>query len=182
LLKAAAMPLVAASVLRCVHSEARYGQLLAPYLSDPSHLFIISSDFCHWGSRFKFTFTNSEQVRSLQVPAVTSTGRKNQCGVFVKGKCLTSARTEAASKMLMHVPCRAVLCCAVQQGPIWQSIKWLDELGMKIIEQVCEHPTVVLLHPLEARYFVFTCPPSQHCSPETDAADTTVLVAIPPVL
>jgi AmmeMemoRadiSam system protein B len=41
-------------------SEARYGQLLAPYLSDPSNLFIISSDFCHWGSRFKFT--NSEQV------------------------------------------------------------------------------------------------------------------------
>lgn len=43
-------------------SEARYGQLLAPYLADPSNLFIISSDFCHWGSRFKFTFTNSEQV------------------------------------------------------------------------------------------------------------------------
>lgn len=47
----------------CVFSEARYGQLLAPYLSDPSNLFIISSDFCHWGTRFKFTFTNSEQVR-----------------------------------------------------------------------------------------------------------------------
>jgi hypothetical protein len=26
--------------------------------------------------------------------------------------------------------------CDVQGGPIWQSIKWLDELGMKIIEQV----------------------------------------------
>jgi hypothetical protein len=27
-------------------------------------------------------------------------------------------------------------CRALTQGPIWQSIKWLDELGMKIIEQV----------------------------------------------
>jgi len=47
----------------CWCSEARYGKLLAPYLADPSNLFIISSDFCHWGSRFRFTFTNSEQVR-----------------------------------------------------------------------------------------------------------------------
>jgi hypothetical protein len=49
---------------RCVLcSEARYGALLSPYLSDPSNLFIISSDFCHWGSRFRYTFTNKEQVR-----------------------------------------------------------------------------------------------------------------------
>jgi hypothetical protein len=46
-------------------SEAKYGQLLAPYLADPSNLFIISSDFCHWGSRFKYTYTNSEQVSVL---------------------------------------------------------------------------------------------------------------------
>jgi predicted class III extradiol MEMO1 family dioxygenase len=44
-------------------SETRYGALLAPYLSDPCNLFVISSDFCHWGSRFRYTFTNKEQVR-----------------------------------------------------------------------------------------------------------------------
>lgn len=36
--------------------------------------------------------------------------------------------------------CSTLPCCAAlrhaMQGPIWQSIKWLDELGMKIIEQV----------------------------------------------
>jgi len=37
-------------------SEARYGKLLAPYLADPANLFIISSDFCHWGERFNFTY------------------------------------------------------------------------------------------------------------------------------
>ena len=29
--------------------EQSYGQLLARYLADPENLFVISSDFCHWG-------------------------------------------------------------------------------------------------------------------------------------
>ncbi|GHP08735.1 hypothetical protein PPROV_000747200 [Pycnococcus provasolii] len=37
------------------HAEARYGALFAPYLDDPSNVFVISSDFCHWGSRFRYT-------------------------------------------------------------------------------------------------------------------------------
>ncbi|CAF1492000.1 unnamed protein product, partial [Adineta ricciae] len=32
----------------------KYGQLLAPYLCDPKNLFVISSDFCHWGRRFSY--------------------------------------------------------------------------------------------------------------------------------
>ncbi|RIA84778.1 MEMO1 family, partial [Glomus cerebriforme] len=36
--------------------EIFYGQLFAPYLADPSNLFIISSDFCHWGHRFSYTY------------------------------------------------------------------------------------------------------------------------------
>ena len=28
--------------------------LFAPYLSDPSNFFIISTDFCHWGRRFSY--------------------------------------------------------------------------------------------------------------------------------
>lgn len=43
-------------------SEARYGALLAPYLADPANLFIISSDFCHWGSRFSYTFYDNTKV------------------------------------------------------------------------------------------------------------------------
>ena len=37
-------------------AEEQYGRLLARYLSDPHNLFIISTDFCHWGERFNFTF------------------------------------------------------------------------------------------------------------------------------
>jgi AmmeMemoRadiSam system protein B len=36
-------------------AEVHYGSLLAPYLSDPANVFVISSDFCHWGSRFRYT-------------------------------------------------------------------------------------------------------------------------------
>ena len=31
------------------------GQVLKTYMDDPSNLFIISSDFCHWGRRFAYT-------------------------------------------------------------------------------------------------------------------------------
>lgn len=37
-------------------AERTYGALLAPYLADPNSVFIISSDFCHWGSRFSYTY------------------------------------------------------------------------------------------------------------------------------
>ncbi|XP_044463645.1 protein MEMO1-like isoform X2 [Mangifera indica] len=37
-----------------VENEAMYGRLLAKYVDDPSNFFSISSDFCHWGSRFNY--------------------------------------------------------------------------------------------------------------------------------
>lgn len=36
--------------------EALYGSILAPYLEDPQNLFVVSSDFCHWGRRFSYTY------------------------------------------------------------------------------------------------------------------------------
>jgi len=36
-------------------SEEHYGKLLAPYLMKPGNLFVVSSDFCHWGTRFDYT-------------------------------------------------------------------------------------------------------------------------------
>lgn len=37
-----------------VEQEKAFGQLLTPYLKDPQNAFIVSSDFCHWGSRFSY--------------------------------------------------------------------------------------------------------------------------------
>ena len=47
------VPLLVGSISTA--SEKRFGALLAPYLADPSTLFIVSSDFCHWGQRFRYT-------------------------------------------------------------------------------------------------------------------------------
>lgn len=45
--------------------EQEYGRLLAPHLADPTSIFIISSDFAHWGTRFRYTY-----YRPLSGPAV----------------------------------------------------------------------------------------------------------------
>lgn len=37
-------------------SEKAYGELLSPYLQDKQNLFVISSDFCHWGRRFSYSY------------------------------------------------------------------------------------------------------------------------------
>ena len=37
-------------------AEKQYGAILAPYLSDPSSVFVVSSDFAHWGQRFRYTY------------------------------------------------------------------------------------------------------------------------------
>lgn len=37
-------------------AEKSFGQLLAPYLQDPENVFVISSDFAHWGLRFRYTY------------------------------------------------------------------------------------------------------------------------------
>ncbi|SMR50571.1 unnamed protein product [Zymoseptoria tritici ST99CH_3D1] len=37
-------------------TEKALGRLLAPYLADPSNAFVISSDFAHWGLRFRYTY------------------------------------------------------------------------------------------------------------------------------
>jgi len=36
--------------------ELMYGKMFSKYLKDPENLFVISSDFCHWGSRFRYTY------------------------------------------------------------------------------------------------------------------------------
>ena len=35
--------------------EEEYGRIFAEYFNDRENLFIVSSDFCHWGQRFGFT-------------------------------------------------------------------------------------------------------------------------------
>ncbi|KEG14986.1 protein MEMO1 [Trypanosoma grayi] len=36
--------------------EDRIGAVLSAYCGDPCNIFVLSSDFCHWGSRFQYAF------------------------------------------------------------------------------------------------------------------------------
>ncbi|KAH7883633.1 MEMO1 family [Phlebopus sp. FC_14] len=44
--------------------EVEYGELLAEYLGKPENFFVISSDFCHWGTRFDYTLYYPEPLPS----------------------------------------------------------------------------------------------------------------------
>eukprot|EP01137_Pigoraptor_chileana_P009188 Opistho-2@57078 len=44
--------------------EAEYGAIFAKYLGDPKNLFVISSDFCHWGRRFDYTPTDQRFAKT----------------------------------------------------------------------------------------------------------------------
>lgn len=47
--------------------EKAVGKILLPYLKDPENAFIISSDFCHWGSNFDYmVYSPSHDPADLQ--------------------------------------------------------------------------------------------------------------------
>ena len=41
-------------LLYSLATQIKYGRIFARYLADPSNVFVISSDFCHWGQRFRY--------------------------------------------------------------------------------------------------------------------------------
>ncbi|KAF2664947.1 UPF0103-domain-containing protein [Microthyrium microscopicum] len=56
-------------------AEKKFGAILAPYLEDPANVFVISSDFCHWGTRFRYTYYKpasgpAKNLRSSDAPPV----------------------------------------------------------------------------------------------------------------
>uniref|UniRef100_T1J9L6 Protein MEMO1 n=1 Tax=Strigamia maritima TaxID=126957 RepID=T1J9L6_STRMM len=49
--------------------EAEYGKIFSSYLANPENLFVISSDFCHWGQRFRYTYydkSSGEIYKSIE--------------------------------------------------------------------------------------------------------------------
>ncbi|XP_050806403.1 protein MEMO1 isoform X2 [Gopherus flavomarginatus] len=41
--------------------EQEFGKLFSKYLADPTNLFVVSSDFCHWGQRFRYSYYDESQ-------------------------------------------------------------------------------------------------------------------------
>ncbi|XP_033640125.1 protein MEMO1-like [Asterias rubens] len=45
------------------NGEKMYGQLFSKYLAEPENLFVISSDFCHWGHRFSYKYIYNDSSK-----------------------------------------------------------------------------------------------------------------------
>lgn len=56
-------------------TERTLGSLLAPYLADPTTAFVISSDFAHWGLRFRYTHyrPSLDPYQALTLPSSAKT-------------------------------------------------------------------------------------------------------------
>ncbi|KAK9693572.1 hypothetical protein K7432_013870 [Basidiobolus ranarum] len=51
--------------------EKSYGKLVSEYLDDPENFFVISSDFCHWGTRFSYTFYSTGEKPSTSPSTIS---------------------------------------------------------------------------------------------------------------
>ncbi|KAL9932105.1 hypothetical protein V8E36_009166 [Tilletia maclaganii] len=63
------VPILVGSI--STEKEALYGKVLAPYLKDPANLFVVSSDFCHWGSRFNYTYYHAPPSEPIKLSSRT---------------------------------------------------------------------------------------------------------------
>lgn len=54
--------------------EILYGKLLSKYLADPENLFVISSDFCHWGERDFCHYYVTGNIKFMAVSLLLSQG------------------------------------------------------------------------------------------------------------
>ena len=45
--------------------QLAYGKIFAKYIADPQNVFVISSDFCHWGNRFRYTPNDPSTGREI---------------------------------------------------------------------------------------------------------------------
>ncbi|XP_011496825.1 PREDICTED: protein MEMO1 isoform X2 [Ceratosolen solmsi marchali] len=73
--------------------EAEYGKILAPYMANPQNLFVISSDFCHWGQRFRYTYYDKSYG-----PIYNSIKNLDQMGMDIIEKLTPSLFTEYLKK------------------------------------------------------------------------------------
>ncbi|KAF4622838.1 hypothetical protein D9613_001848 [Agrocybe pediades] len=64
------VPIVVGSITQ--RTEASFGSILAPYLASDDTFFVISSDFCHWGTRFQYTFYYPEPAPSDKAGIILS--------------------------------------------------------------------------------------------------------------
>ncbi|EED15189.1 DUF52 domain protein [Talaromyces stipitatus ATCC 10500] len=103
-------------------TERAVGALLATYLADPSNAFVISSDFCHWGQRFGYTYYVRDAPQQ-KPPLPLSFDSLPQPPTTVS----------AAEDTLQKVPGRSLRRNSELHAEIYDSISAVDIATMKAI-------------------------------------------------
>ena len=67
------VPIYVGSLLQ--NEERLYGRILSKYFDDPSSLFIISSDLCHWGHKYRYTPRTYPNVTPVTYPHDTTSAK-----------------------------------------------------------------------------------------------------------
>ncbi|KAK5092451.1 hypothetical protein LTR70_005412 [Exophiala xenobiotica] len=57
-----------------MNTERALGKMLAPYIADETNAFVISSDFCHWGARFSYTYYIADAPSPATSPSTLPNG------------------------------------------------------------------------------------------------------------
>ena len=119
-------------------AEKSFGKILASYLANEENVFVISSDFCHWGLRFNYTYylpSSSSSTDSTHPAAGISLTKKSHKVPHADPPIHESIRT------LDH------LCvAAIESGSHDAFLKVLRETG----NTVCgRHPIGVVMAAME---------------------------------
>lgn len=75
--------------------EKDFGQLLAGYFRDPENAFVVSSDFCHWGSRFQYTKYVPSADRLGELRALSRRGEDTETPIHEGIKVLDKMAMDA---------------------------------------------------------------------------------------
>lgn len=140
-------------------TETALGHLLAPYIADPSNVFIISSDFCHWGSRFAYTYYLPSAPSPALDPAVLPNGVHesdqladatiHHLATLSQGITLRSNKQLPPSGPFIHASIahadRACMC-AIASGSHAEFLTALQDTGNTICGR---HPIGVLMAGVE---------------------------------
>ncbi len=137
-------------------TESAFGKLLAPYIAEEENAFVISSDFCHWGSRFGYTYylpnASSPALSPLSLPngATPSAGEVAATDIhtdpsLAQGRDLGSrekpGRNEAPIHESIAYADRACMC-AITTGQQTTFLKALRDTGNTICGR---HPIGVFM-------------------------------------
>jgi len=97
-------------------NEAMYGQILAKYVDDSNNFFSISSDFCHWGSRYVLFFR-------IQLPPPSPPQNKKKVLLLCANK--THTKTNIHSLVMFSVGFFMWYLCCLKNKLNWWLWKFL---------------------------------------------------------